>query len=82
MRWLSGVELKVTRIADFDRDCCESWPLDVFLSQEIQDRHGGEISDQQLCCLMKRVFSCSRWLVTCFGPVALGQSSLGQVCRP
>jgi hypothetical protein len=24
----------VTPLADFDRDCCESWPLDVFLSQE------------------------------------------------
>tara|TARA_Y100000385_G_scaffold290012_1_gene361435 strand:- start:277 stop:414 length:138 start_codon:yes stop_codon:yes gene_type:complete len=28
------MELRVTRLADFDRICCESWPLDVFLSQE------------------------------------------------
>jgi len=58
------MELRVTRLADFDRVCCESWPLDVFLYPGDQDRHGGEVNDQRCFRLLKRVIPSSgyRWL--------------------
>ena len=51
------MELKVTRFADFDRVCCESWPFGVFLSQETQDRHGVEVDESAMFSFDKtRVF--------------------------